>query len=414
MGQASVGTDTGHQGAMDDASWAKGRPERVRDYAHRAVHVSAVAAKEAIARFFGRGPAHSIFASCSNGGRQALIEASRYPEDYDGIVAGAPASSFSDLTVTMVGGYRPQMLPGGALRPEQADLLQQRIVADCDAQDGIKDGLVSQPLQCRVDFKKLSCGNDQSKTCFSPQQLRSLQALYEGPKNSAGRSIGAGGFTPSGAEAGPLSWGSWLFAGQPGGKTQSIAFPRGIFANFASKPIATVESYDFDRDPAIVKAAVGGLLNASPNLSRFFARGGKLAMYHGWGDAAIPPKLTLRYYAAMLAQSGSKARASSALFMVPGMQHCFAGPGPADFGQISAPLPGEKPEYSIVALVQSWVDTGRRPASMVGRIGGFPDVQNTSGLPRKERLLCAEPTRAVLKPGSDPDRAESYSCKVTG
>ncbi len=409
-GQATVGTDTGHQGAMDDASWAKGHPARVRDYAYRGVHVSAVAAKQVIAKFYGRGPDHAIFSSCSNGGRQALIEAGRYPEDYDGIVAGAPASNFTDLTVTMIAGYRAQMLPGAALRRDQADLLQKRVIEDCDTLDGLKDGLVSNPLQCRVAVRKLLCDETAAKACFSPQQVHALEALYAGPHDSRGRPIGAGGFTPSGAEAGPLGWGTWLFAGQPGGATQSIGFPRGIFSNFTPAPLTSVETYDFDRDPAIVKAALGGMLDASPNLRSFFARGGKLAIYHGWGDPAVPPKLTLRYYKAMLAQSGAKARASSVLFMVPGLQHCLGGPGPVDFGQLLAPLPTGAPEHSIIASVQSWVATGRRPSSLIGRLGGAPALPDGT---RPERLLCAEPQKPVLAPGGNPDLAASYSCKAT-
>jgi len=411
--QAAVITDTGHGGGPHEADWAVGQPARVRDYGWRGVHESTVAAKAIIRAFYGRKPDKSYFLGCSNGGRQGLMEAARFPDDYDGIVAGAPAARFSRVFTSMVHPMQAQMAPGAGIRPEQIGLLQEEVLRQCDAPDGQKDGLIEDPRQCRFDASRLACGTSTSDQCFSQPQIAALDAIHSGPRDAAGRQV-APGYLPSGGEAGwpaPMfGWEGFLAHGQAI-PTMSRMLATGLLGKIVANPFATVESFDMNRDPARLQAALAADLDVSPDLSRFFARGGKLIVWHGWSDAAIPAELMLEYHRDMLASSGPAAARQSRLFMVPGVQHCFGGPGPMAFGQANGPEPGESAERSMAVALQEWVE-GRRPApeSFVGR-RGMSGIAGTPAMgPERQRLLCAWPKKAILTSGADPDRADSYRC----
>lgn len=413
-GQAAVATDTGHEGGSLDSAWAKGHPERVRDYGWRAVHLSTVAAKQLIQALYKRGPDHSYFVGCSGGGRQGLMEAARYPEDYDGIMAGAPAASFTELVIGMVNPLQAQLQPGAAIRPEQARLIQTEVLKQCDGIDGQVDGLVADPRRCHFDVAKLGCGTSNSPQCFSAPQLAALRRIYAGPRDASGRLL-AGPYLPSGSEPGNpapgLGWDGYLLA-KPGAQPAAEALAGGVLQNFVQKPFATTATFDFNRDTPRLRAAMAVDMDAAPDLHRFFERGGKLVLFHGWADAAIPPENTLRYHSSMLRLSGPRAARSVRLFMVADMQHCLGGTGPDSFGQMGAPKPDDAPEHNIVAALQSWVE-GHRPApeSLIGYrgLGGLMGIPVVA--PEKQRLICAWPNRDVLTPGGDPDKAASYSCQ---
>ena len=412
-GQAGVATDTGHRGNMQEYDWAKGQPEKVRDYNWRGVHLATVAAKQLVSAFYGRGPDKSYFVGCSGGGRQGLVEAARFPADYDGIVAGAPASSFTDLAMAFTNTIQAQNAPGGAIRPEQAKLLQAEVLKQCDASDGQADGLVADPRQCRFDASALSCAKTNSPQCFSDPQIAALRRIHMGPRNAAGRQL-AGGYLPSGSEAGDpapqLGWEGFLLRGKTG-KPAGEGLADGMLGALIQKPFATPASFDWERGPALLRSAAREI-DAPPNLSRFFARGGKLVIWHGLADGAIPPEITLSYHDAMLRSSGARASASTRLFMIPGMQHCFGGLGPDNFGQSGAPPWGDVPERNAVLALQDWTE-GKRPAPdwLIGRRGHGGGMMGAGAPgPERQRLLCAWPKRAVLGAGQDPDKAASYSC----
>lgn len=413
-GQAAVATDTGHGGGMMDSSWSKGHPEKVRDYSWRAIHLSTVAAKQVIKAFYGKAPDKSYFVGCSGGGRQGLVEAARFPDDYDGIVSGAPAASFTELGMALINAHQAQLLLGTAIRPAQAKYLEQEVIRQCDAGDGQSDGLIADPRQCRFDPIKLSCSTSTSPQCFSDGQIGALRRIYAGPKSSAGRQLAAS-YLPSGSEAGDpapaLGWESYLLAGDKG-KNGGRVLADGMLDGLIQKPFATVDSFDWNRDPARLKA-VSGEIDAPVDLRRFFARGGKLVIWHGWADAAIPPEASLRYHAAMLRQSGPKANASVRLFMVPGVQHCFGGKGPDVFGQSGAPARTDMPDRHLVRAVQDWAEgTRSAPEMLIGRRGhGGGMFGPPAAGPERQRLLCAWPKREALIPGGDADKAASYLCK---
>ena len=415
-GQAGASTDTGHSGNAPDSAWAKGHPERVRDYGWRAIHLTTIAAKKLVAAFYSRGPDHSYFVGCSNGGRQGLMEASRFPEDYDGILSGAPAAVWTDLAVSMINPVQAQLPEGAAIRLEQAHLLQDEVLKQCDALDGQVDGLVDDPRQCKLDTSKLSCGVSNSPQCFSAPQLEALKKIYDGPHDASGHQL-TGGYLPSGSEVGtpwpPLGWEGYILTGSAGRPAGEVLVG-GLLRDVVQVPFATPATFDFNKDPARLKAALAADLDAKPNLQRFFDHGGKLILWHGWADAAIPPEATLKFHQAVLRNSGPRAKDSVRLFMVPDVQHCFGGSGPDVFGQFNGPQPGDTPDRSMVAALQGWVEGGPSPETFIGRRGvaGLMGIPSTG--PERQRLLCAYPAKAVLHSGDDPDKASSYSCQTAG
>ncbi|HTZ69164.1 MAG TPA: tannase/feruloyl esterase family alpha/beta hydrolase, partial [Acetobacteraceae bacterium] len=413
-GEAGASTDTGHTANGQDGTWAKNHPGLVRDYGWRGIHLTAVVGKQLVARFYSKWPDHSYFIGCSNGGRQALMEAYRFPGDYDGIVAGAPAAVWTDLAMTMMNTVKAQEKPGAAIRRDQMALLQNEVVRQCDALDGQVDGLVADPRMCKLDVAKLACGVSNSPQCFSQGQLAALKQIYAGPRDAAGRQVAAT-YPPSGAEKGdPLPAFGWdgFIVGGTNGPALDEAYARGVLRDFFATPFATPETFDFTKDPARLKAALAGDLDARPQLQPFFDRGGKLIIWQGWADPAIPPDATIAFYQESLRNSGPRAKGSMRLFMVPGMQHCVGGTGAFVFGQFGAPPPGQTPDRSVGAAIQAWVEAGRQPDRLVGRRG----IAALMGAPgaEKQRLLCAFPAKAVLKPGDDADRAASYDCRTAG
>jgi feruloyl esterase len=412
-GEAGVSTDGGHRGGPSDASWAPGHPERVRDFGWRSIHLSAVAAKALVARYYGRPADHAYFIGYSNGGRQALVEASRFPEDYDGVLAGAPAADWTRTHVSQLWALQAQLPPRARIRPAQAKLLQAEVLRQCDQLDGQLDGLVDDPRRCKLDASRLGCGGAQaSPDCFAPAQIAALERIYAGRKDAEGRWI-APPFLPAGSEVSdPLfGWDRVIFT--LGDKPDAAWADKPVLA-LNGRTIATVGAFDFDRDPQRLKAANAfGELDASPDLRRFFARGGKLILWQGWADPDVPPQIALDYRDEVLRVSGPQAARSMRLFMVPGLQHGVGGKGADLFGQLLPPPKGATPDSNVAAALEAWVETGRVPESLVGKrhSSGATDAGAPPAHAPRERLLCGYPARAVLTPGADPDRGASYVCR---
>jgi hypothetical protein len=404
-GAVGAGTDGGHNSSV--RNWSKDHPELVRDYGWRANHVVTVLAKNFSRSFYGQAPRKSYFVGCSNGGRMGLIAASRFPSDFDGIVAGAPVPSWTDSAMNGLHIARVQKAPGAIIRPAQARLLQREVLNQCDALDGVRDGLVVDPRQCRFDYSRLACGTADAALCFSAPQLTALRQITAGPQDSSGRRV-AWPFILSGGEVGldNVGWDTTILSSRG-----SVA---GTFLqDFPAQPIATEDSFDFDRHPARFRSEVGSDLDASPNLRKFFGRGGKLIMWHGWSDSILSPLAALNYYQEAARFSGPRGTSSARMFMIPGMQHCTGGPGADSFGQIGAPSPASSPANNVAAAMVEWVERGRVPETLVGRHGNamISKGQIPPGKPM-ERLHCAYPKVPVLAPGADRDRAESYTCRT--
>ncbi len=411
-GQASASTDTGHEGIGINSTWAKDNPVKIRDYGWRAVHLMTVNAKQMIAAYYGRPADRSYFMSCSNGGRQALMEASRFPEDYDGIIAGAPAAQLTQVIMSMIWVQQAQMPEGAALKPVQAKLIGDEVRAQCDGVDGQADGSVDDPRQCRIDFARLACGTSSTPQCLTAPQVDALTKIARGPRDARGSQL-AYPYSLTGSVKGypvaSLGWEGWVMKGGNQLPMGAI-FPRGVLSDFIARPFADSMTFDWNRDPARLVAATAAELDAQPTMRGFFDRGGKLIIWHGWADAAIPAEFTLSFYQDIMRKSGPRARNSVRLFMIPEMQHCFGGNGATSFGQMAAAPQVESPERHIGMAMQQWVENARIPESLIGRKGVMPATAYKPD--EKQRLLCSWPKRAMLTAGQDPDQAASYSCRL--
>jgi feruloyl esterase len=380
-GEAGVSTDTGHVAAADDGAWAQGQPERVIDYGWRAVHVSTMAAKALIKRFFGRPARSSYFDSCSNGGRQGLMEALRFPKDYDGIIAGAPVWSWTSQALTQIWNEQSQARPGARIGARQAALLQAEVRRQCA--DGAQ-GYLADPRRCTFDLIPLSCGKSASSLCFTPEQLEALRRIYAGPRDGSGRALWFG-FGPSGGEVGTMpdwGWDGWIFRPEAGHPANEAAYPRAFLSSFQRNPFTDIDHFDFYRDAHLLHSSLASKIDVLPDLRRFFDRGGKLILWHGWADPAVPPDSTIEFRRRMARYAGTAAvNRDSRLFMLPGVQHCFGGPGPNDFGAIGSPPRGASPDRNLGAAIRAWVERGRAPEFLVGARVDFstPEVRASSG-----------------------------------
>ncbi|MFC4312049.1 tannase/feruloyl esterase family alpha/beta hydrolase [Steroidobacter flavus] len=417
-GYAGVSSDTGHVASVaEDASWAKGHPEKVVDFAHRAIHLMTVNAKAIVNAFYGQAPKRSYFAGCSNGGRQALMTAQRYPDDYDGIVAGAPAHDWTHLMMSFAWNTKALSAPGGFIPGTMAPAIQAAVNEQCDALDGVKDGLVAAPQSCTLDPNKLLCTAGKSEACLTPTQMQALQAIHRGPHTSKGVRLYPG--FPPGAEVGAplpgMGWDGWIFGQEPGGTGQ------GRFALNFMRYIVTgdegwrVTAFDPDKDASTIDARFAPIFNATdPNLSRFAARGGKLILFHGMADPAIPVGSSIDYFESVGRKMGAPERDKVVkMFLVPGMQHCVGGPGPSIMGGLGAAVQPPDPSTDLSAALETWVEQGKAPESV--RVikpkklaVAFADPR-AAGVERSG-LLCAYPKRAKWNGTGDASDAASYGC----
>lgn len=413
-GYATVSTDTGHSGTAIEASWAKGHPQKVIDFGYRAIHLATLAAKAITTAYYTKAPTHSYFASCSNGGRQALMEAQRYPEDYDGILAGAPANDWTGLFAASFA-WNAQALAAAPIAPERAGLIQKAVDQQCVAQDDGGPKYVRDPRTCHFDPRVLRCKSAGGEDCLSEAQVVALEKIYEGPHMASGAAVFPG-FSPSGSEQSTVlaasGWDGWIFGAKPGASLQAI-YATSFMHDFAGEESWSVERNNVDRDYASIRAAFAATLNATdPDLRRFVARGGKLIMYHGWADPAIPPLNSIDYFRKVLATTAA-AGDSVELFMVPGMQHCVGGNGPSDFGQLG---PGAesppRPASDLSAALERWVETGARPESIVATqmdtLSAAMDSSKNSSV--RTALLCPYPQVAIWNGRGSKSSAKSYRC----
>ncbi|HVT35192.1 MAG TPA: tannase/feruloyl esterase family alpha/beta hydrolase [Nevskiaceae bacterium] len=407
-GYAAASTDTGHEASDRDGSWALHHPEKIIDYGYRAIHLTAVNAKKIISAYYGRAPAHAYFGSASNGGREALVEAQRYPEDYDGILAGAPALLPSSTLPTW--GWIQQQLhaPGAYISKDKLRAIAAATVRACDAQDGVEDGVIDDPRQCRFDPAVLTCAGEENDQCLTPPQVQALRAIYAGP--------GAPyhGFEPGGELGDKGGWRDWFTGDKPRAAIEYVYVQEFMRYLVYSDAQWSADQFDLKRDGDAFYRQLHDILDAGdPDLSKFAARGGKLILYHGWNDGALSPRTTIDYYESVRARMGAKkAQQFITLYMVPGLQHCIGGPGPNAFGQL-APGPVADPRRNISAALEAWVEQGAAPGPI---IAGKYDRDITPLLaPEKASLqrtrpLCPYPQVARWSGHGSSDDAANFSC----
>ena len=393
-GYATSSTDTGHKGGVTDGEWALGHYEKVVDFGYRGIHETADKSKAIVQAFYGGAAKKSYFTGCSNGGRQALLEAQRYPADYDGIIAGAPANFLTHHISGFV--WNAQALEAGQIPMTKLKAIEAATLESCDAIDGVKDGVIDDPTKCHFDPAKLLCSGAESDACLTQAQVTSLKKIYAGPKNSKGEQIFPG-YLPGG-ETGLTGWAAWL-TGMGPNKSLQFAFARGFFSDMIFNDANwDYHAFNFDRDVKIADDKGARIFNATdPNLKAFENRGGKLILFHGWSDAAIAPVNTVDYYESVVTKMGSKQSAAFAqLYMVPGMQHCSGGPGPNEFGALA---PNNlDPEHSMTRSLERWVEEGVAPEKVIAKNGA------------RTRPLCPYPQVARYKGTGSTDDASNFAC----
>ncbi|HUB18637.1 MAG TPA: tannase/feruloyl esterase family alpha/beta hydrolase [Acidobacteriaceae bacterium] len=405
-GFAVSGTDAGHQGESTDATWAYAHPEKIKDFGWRAIHLTAGTAQQITRAFYGKPARKSYFDACSDGGREALMEAQRFPEDYDGILAGAPANAWSTMLAGGAAAMQTLMSDPNAYIPDRKlAALQHASLAACDALDGVHDHVIGDPSQCRFDPQTLLCKpGDDSASCLTQPQIDSVQALYAGSKDSRGNRIFPG-FTP-GNES---SWKLWIVGEDPG-SALGDRFVENYFRYMVTgNPKANVLAMNLDdllRQSRSTEAA--DLDATSPDLTRFAAHGGKLILYHGWNDPAISPYNTVHYFESVQQKMGAdRVAAFARLYMVPGMEHCLGGPGATAFGQFGTPT-AKGPQYGLFDSLVNWVENGAPDASVIAT--KYSAGKNGAMEAAFTRPLCPWPKVARYSGSGDPNDAASFAC----
>lgn len=406
-GYGTAGTDDGHVGSTDVA-WAIGHPEKVADFGYRAVHETSIQSKAILREFYGKEPAQSYFVGCSDGGREALMEAQRFPADFHGIVAGAPANDWTHLMFKGALDERAVLdHPASYIPPEKLAALQKAAIAACDTLDGVKDGLIQNPRRCRFDPAVIQCKGEDTPACLTGAQVETARKIYGAVKNSRTGAVIFPGFAP-GTEAVPANWATWITGASADKPPLGAFFANAFFANMVfENPKWDFHSLNFDSDVKLTDDKVGSILNSTnPNLSAFKARGGKLIQYHGWGDAAIPPQRSIDYFESVQSAMGSTSNFYR-LFLIPGMSHCGGGIGATVFGnETSVP---EDAEHDFDAALDQWVVRDIAPERIIAT--GF-DADNPAKGATLTRPLCPYPQDAHYQGSGDTNTAASFTCQA--
>jgi pimeloyl-ACP methyl ester carboxylesterase len=391
QGYAGMANDVGHE-ATDSAKFAHESRQQFVDYAYQGNHVAAEFAKALIASYYGRPASRAYFHGCSNGGRDALMAARRFPDDYDGIIAGAPAAGWTKLMTSFA--WNAQAARRAPELEDKLQLVQDAVIARCDALDGVKDQLLENPASCRFDPADLQC-KSHGADCLGADEVAALRKIYGGPRLPDGTQVYAG--MPVGGEALRGNWKDWIANDESTqAKFATEAFRWMVYGD----PKWEVDRFDIARDYPKARESMGSLMDSDdPDLSAFTDRGGKLLLYHGWNDAAIPAGATIDYHAALRKNLGPVADAQVRLFMIPGMMHCGAGIGPND--------------YDLLRPLDSWVESGVVPARIVASeydpralFGPAPGAKVV-----RTRPLCPWPKVAHYDGSGSTDDAANFSCR---
>ncbi len=399
-GYATVGTDAGHTALSGSAAWALHHDTRIIDYGYRAVHRTAEVTKLLIAAYYGRPPEHSYFIGCSNGGREAMMEAQRYPADFEGIVAIAPAYNFLAIATTFVRNAQTQYPTGDftapVVTPAVLKLLGAKVAEKCDASDGVRDGTIENPETCTFTVASLPpCPNDAvASSCVTRAQRAALSTFTAPLAAGALRYPGQ----PFGDEADPNGWNTWITGPVAGPLDATGRIPpmvQGIFGTEFFTYFIYGDSawryvgYDLTR-AARDGAKVDTIVSATnPDLSAFRARGGKLLLAHGWSDPALNARSTIEYFKAVQART-PQASSFTRLFMMPGVLHCAGGSGcdQADW----------------TGTIRLWVETGEAPSRLIAH-------KETGAQVARTHPLCAYPMTARYNGTGSTDDAAAFTCR---
>lgn len=377
-GYASASTDTGHVGAR--GTFVLGHPEKLIDFAWRSEHEMTVKAKAIIQAFYGTQPRQSYWNGCSTGGRQGLKEAQTFPDDYDGIIAGAPANR---TAISLWIAHAVLKDAASYVPPAKYAVIHEAALAACDAQDGLKDGLIDDPARCRFDPNVLVCKGEDGPRCLTAAQATAAKKIYSPATNPRTGQELFSSLVP-GTE---LGWGIQAQGPEP----NVNIYDQYRYVVFKD-PNWDWRSFNFDGDVVRGNLPENLIMNATdPDMKPFFARGGKLLLYHGWSDPQVPTLNTIKYYKSVVDVMGGAANASKSvrLFLAPGMGHCGSGEGPNAFDKIGA--------------LERWVEQGKAPDALIAS-------HTTNGKVDRTRPLCPYPQVAKYKGTGSIDDAANFAC----
>jgi len=380
-GYATSATDDGHVGSS--ASFIMGHPQKFVDFAYRAEHEMTVEAKTLIEAFYGKPPRYSYWDGCSGGGREGLLQAARYPDEFDGIIAGDPANVRRNAWALWLANQTFKN-PADYIPPSKYPMIHRAVLDACDANDGLKDGLIENPETCQIDFSKLECKGKDDVDCLTPQQVHTAQTIIS-PATGAIGDI----FFPRVEPGTELRW-----ARLAGGPVPADLFLDQFRYVVYQNPDWDWRTFNIDRDATKANMIDKNVDDLNPNLTAFAKRNGKLLLYHGWADQQVAPGSTIEFYKAILQVSGDSTHASDwiQLFMIPGMGHCSGGEGPDSFDKIS--------------LIEQWVEHGKAPTEVVAS-------HRRAGKVDRTRPLCPYPEIARYKGSGSIDDATSFSCAAS-
>ena len=403
-GFAMARTNTGHDNRKEPSgSFILSNPQKAIDYAYRAVHVTAETAKKIATDYYARPITFSYWNSCSNGGRQGLLEAQRFPDDFDGIVANAPWVDQTGFTIGAM--WNQRALTDAPVSLAKMALVAERAMAKCDEVDGLKDGLIDDPRKCSFDpSRDVPVCREGSDTadCLTPAQAGTVKKIYSGPTTSNGKALFPGfmvgseavNTAPNGTTT--SGWANAIVAAQPTAKPADFNLAEGVMKYLIldpPRPEYDTMTFDYDKDTKLVERWSKLADAKDPDLSKFRKSGGKLIMTYGWADTILQPLMGVNYYEAVVAKNGKNAADFARLFMVPGMAHCGGGIGPD--------------RNDAVTAVIDWVEKGKAPDQLIAS-------KVTNGKVVRTRPLCPYPQVARYKGQGSIDEAANFSCVAPG
>lgn len=380
-GYATASNDTGHKGGS--GSFAAGHPEKLIDFGYRSMHEMAVQSKAILQAFYSRAPQLSYYQGCSTGGRQGLMEAQRFPADFDAIIAGAPVNNVVHLNVQSVARQMDMLRePARILPREKVTLLANAVMTKCDTNDGVKDGIISDPQACKFDPEVLKCKAGDAADCLTAAQVETAKRAWMPIKTKSGE------FVYPGSAPGFESQYRMPEPGMPLNPLFTDA-PRFLGHQDANWDVMT---FDLDTDLALALKNAAFIESTDPDLAKFKARGGKLLLYHGWADPGPSPQNTIDYLSAVATKLGGGQDDWMRLFLMPGMGHCGGGVGPdrADF----------------LTAMEEWREKGAAPAHI--------EAARTANQVRTAmtRPLCPYPQVAKYSGTGSTDDAKNFVCAV--
>ena len=417
LGFTAVNTDMGTSPSNTlDGKPLTGMPQKQVDFGYRSTHLMTVAGKAIARAFYNRSPKYSFFTGCSTGGGQALHEAEQFPDDYDGIVGGAPAGNRTHLHVDILWDYAGTHATPQSLIPEPLlEAATASVIAACGVKSGSlpTDLFLTDPRTCHWNAQSLQCKQGQTANCLSPQQANALNLIYDGPRNPR-----TGALIYPGPNRGSESGALFDIAAQEGlvfGQTEPTF--DGLFY-WAFGPNWNWTTFDYDHGVAKLDQVLAPISNAnSTNLSAFERHGGKFLMYHGWADSLVPPQDDINYFIRLAAAHNEQVSNGYdgltntlrffRLFMAPGMGHCFGGPGPNVFGGADNPGGPSDVAHNVLLALQQWVEQGSAPDRIIAT--KYPADDQTKP-PATTRPLCVFPKVPVYSGSGDTTSASSFNC----